>query len=649
MIADISKVADFSSKVNSYSHEAKVNKWLAEQSAVAAEQPGLGADYLAPRRRRPRVDPSLLDWKKLTGEENVSVINRATGKKLTGTKAPTLKRLGQWLMDNPMYDVDPKWAELVKERGNLTHDLHKRLPGAGKKGPGRPPLLASPNGSTTSVSSANLATSIANSLPFPSLAGSGLGSLNSLNSSLLSGLSLGQFDPKNNPLLLPFGGMTNMNALGGLGNMNLFANLAGLGIPGLGGMEAPTEALSSGGKKSSHGKEGRGSSSNSNANAKPPVSSSASSSATSIPSSTSQFPFFFPNPSLLYTPLGLGGLNPFSLQPGMSSAYDTLAQQCGLLNGNMGGGSGKSSKSGRASATTTTTSSSSKARSSTSNIPLQQLLLPHDTHLLESISKVTGGLDPSGLLKGSGSSKKDDKRKALESLRAVLPPDFGPSKSSKRPDLSGLPADFSKFLENPGTSSSSKRSKEQEMKEALEHLSKTSAELYARTLTADDVKAMTSLSSMAALGASSSAAASSSSSSSKRGRESTSSVKDVVPENLTVEVAPASLLLDEPPAKRVKEDVPSGSTRGSSNVGMDVGVDIEALLPPSTVVKSSLASGCAGDTSASSAGDDKLGGGLDSGGDEPAGKSHQSPGAAEDAPESSGKKGGGESLFYVFI
>lgn len=46
------------------------------------EQP-LCADFLsAPRRRRPRVDPTLLDWKKLTGEENVSVINRLTGKKV---------------------------------------------------------------------------------------------------------------------------------------------------------------------------------------------------------------------------------------------------------------------------------------------------------------------------------------------------------------------------------------------------------------------------------------------------------------------------------------------------------------------------------------------------------------------------------------
>lgn len=86
MIADINKVADFSSKVNSYSHEAKVNKWLAEQqNSIVPEQP-LSADYLsaaaaaASRRRRPRVDPSLLDWKKLTGEEIKSMMNKLNGK-----------------------------------------------------------------------------------------------------------------------------------------------------------------------------------------------------------------------------------------------------------------------------------------------------------------------------------------------------------------------------------------------------------------------------------------------------------------------------------------------------------------------------------------------------------------------------------------
>ena len=35
-----------------------------------------------PRKRRPRVDPNKLDLNNLTGEENVSVINRETGKKV---------------------------------------------------------------------------------------------------------------------------------------------------------------------------------------------------------------------------------------------------------------------------------------------------------------------------------------------------------------------------------------------------------------------------------------------------------------------------------------------------------------------------------------------------------------------------------------
>lgn len=79
MLAEINKVTEYS-KIGAYSHEAKVNKWLAEQTAITEQ---LSAEYLnAPRRRRPRVDPTLLDWKKLTGEENVAVINRMTGKKV---------------------------------------------------------------------------------------------------------------------------------------------------------------------------------------------------------------------------------------------------------------------------------------------------------------------------------------------------------------------------------------------------------------------------------------------------------------------------------------------------------------------------------------------------------------------------------------
>lgn len=422
-------------KVNSYSHEAKVNKWLAEQSAALNEQT-LGSDYLSTRRRRPRVDPTLLDWKKLTGDENVSVIHRSTGKKLTGPKAPTLKRLGQWLMENPMYDIDPKWSELVKERGNLSHDLQKRLPGTSssnanassnsgnsKKSTGnRPPLLSSPTGSTSSVSSANINTSLASNLSFPSLTNAAAG-LSGLNSNLLSGLSgLGQFDPKTNPLLMPFAGLPNMSALGSMGglgnltNMNLFANLAGLGLPGLSGMEGLTteaQQTSSSSSKSnkttnsSGGGGGGGSGGVSSKQQKPQEAHSSSKSQAASASTTNPFPFFFPNPSLLYTPLGLGALNPFTLQPGMSAAaYDSLAQQCGLLNGNLTtsaspNSSSKTTKtsSSRPSSTTTSTTSSSaqspskRTPSTSREAQLHNLLLPPETQILESISKAASNLD----------------------------------------------------------------------------------------------------------------------------------------------------------------------------------------------------------------------------------------------------------------
>lgn len=450
MIADLSKMADFSSKISSYSHEAKVNKWLAEQTSLIPEQP-LASDYLtAPRRRRPRVDPSLLDWKKLTGDENVSVINRLTGKKMTGNKAPQLRRLAQWLVENPMFDVDPKWAELVKERGNLPHDLQKRVPAnERKKGPGRPPLLSSPPGHQPSVSQPNLGTSVASSIPFPSLATAGLSGLSAagLNpSSILSGLSLGGFDPKNNPLLLPFSGMPNMSALGsmsGLGNLNnmnltnsLFANLANLGLPSLAGMDGSDLGVVASGSATKSKNRKPTDAERSHSTTKPPPVSSASS---SIPSSA--LPFFFPNPSLLYTPLGLGGLNPFSMQPGsMSSAYDSLAQQCGLLNGSLGvsgvststsassstrTGSHKTQSTSRATTVTSSspsnTSSHRHQRSSTRDIldraqqqQLQQLLLPHDTHLLESLSRVHSA---ESVFRNEKRSRESDRKESVDPLR----------------------------------------------------------------------------------------------------------------------------------------------------------------------------------------------------------------------------------------
>jgi len=64
-------------------------------------------------RRRPRVDPSKLSIDQLTGDENVTVVNRNTGKRITGAKAPTLRNLQDWLIRNPGFDVDAKWAHIV--------------------------------------------------------------------------------------------------------------------------------------------------------------------------------------------------------------------------------------------------------------------------------------------------------------------------------------------------------------------------------------------------------------------------------------------------------------------------------------------------------------------------------------------------------
>jgi len=74
-------------------------------------------------RRRPRVDPSKLAIDQLTGDENVTVVNRNTGKRITGAKAPSLRELHEWLIRNPGFDVDAKWAHIV-HRAVSIHLFH---------------------------------------------------------------------------------------------------------------------------------------------------------------------------------------------------------------------------------------------------------------------------------------------------------------------------------------------------------------------------------------------------------------------------------------------------------------------------------------------------------------------------------------------
>lgn len=418
---------------------------------------------------------------------------------MTGNKAPPLKRIANWLQENPQFDVDPKWAELVKERGNLPHDLQKRLPSLDrKKGPGRPPILASPPTSQAAAAAAaaaaaslsstasSLPTSLASNLPFSSLA--------SINpTTLLSGLSMSNFDPKTNPLLLPFAaGMPNMNALSGmsgLSNMNFFANLASLGMTGaLAGMDG--NSLSGGdhtigSNVASSTGSGTASGSTSNPNVKSSKNrktdnasgsgggsgiggggssnNSKTPSVSTASSLSSSLPFFFQHP-MLYTPLGLTGLNPFSLQSGsLPPTYDSLA----LLNGGLGITSSSSvntttasrhktstSGSGRSTMVTSSNVSSSpstgqrqSSSSSRSATPHSQFQLPSEGHLLDSLTKSR-----------SGDSKSNRSRDIDSSLRSLM---------------SGMSP-----LSMHGFGGDGKKSKEQEILENLN--SKFSTEMFAR-------------------------------------------------------------------------------------------------------------------------------------------------------------------------
>lgn len=431
--------------------------------------------------------------------------------------------------------------------------------------------------------------------------------LQGLNPNFLSSLpQLGAFDPKN-PLFMPFAGMQALAGMGGLGgNMNLFANLAGMGMDpqalaamlaasgaNLGNLDGTSsrslgKSSSSGGNSKSRKSESstsqqlqqqqlqqQSSSASSqsgqqqSSSSKTPTSSSsaaaaaASSAAAMSAAASSAFPFYLPN-NLLYSPLGLGGINPYS---GMS-AYDQLAQQY-LLNG-VGLSSGattststsspstsnvgsrqsntKSSSSrntslqGSSQNQTSSPSGSSKHRSSMSSsaaareaAQLQNLLLPHDAHLLESLSRVTG-LDiaqssrgssdkkssrggDSGMLSSSMSSKdlERERKKIMENLsRSGFPPDLaamqafaqgklpssmgGGSSSSKNSkdqmsQLPPIPPELSQALFTEmaaqaaaaaaaasGSSGGSKRAREQEMKDVFEQLSKSQVELFARNL-----------------------------------------------------------------------------------------------------------------------------------------------------------------------
>ncbi|ESN89899.1 hypothetical protein HELRODRAFT_116695 [Helobdella robusta] len=92
--------------------------------------------------RKMRLDPMRLTLNDLTGEENVTVVNRNTGKKISGMKAPMLMDLADWLLKNQGFDVDSRWHSLIRQLHNFPEELYDRL------------LEPSPSSSTT-TSTAN--------------------------------------------------------------------------------------------------------------------------------------------------------------------------------------------------------------------------------------------------------------------------------------------------------------------------------------------------------------------------------------------------------------------------------------------------------------------------------------------------------------
>lgn len=560
--------------MKSYSHEAKVNKWLAEQANVDTRRRGL----------TPRLSP----------DEHVPVVHRVTGKRLAGHKAPQLKHLAQWIAENPMYDIDSKWTEGIKEHVKLPQDVrsqrHSPMQPAssiGERKKGRPPTLDSSSANVLS-SSAHLNQSLSGLNPallaslsslsafdpktlaatLSNLTGFDPKLLNTFDPKLLSSLS---FDPKNNPLLNSFSSMPNL--LGNMAGGNIFANLAGLGLPGFSSldMNSLSNASISGDKSKSR---------------KPAEMQSPSTSK----SSNQQFPFGFPNPNMLYPQLGLSGLNPFGMHSGVSSTYDAL----GLLGSNIAASSGASSMqshgSSRASTKTTTPRSSTVVSNSSASrqqkvsdrqqtSQMSQMHMTPDPYLIESLSKQAMSYE--SLMRmdkrsrdsevhettATDLSKTDKKKLPYDALRSHVPPEFAAVQEKLlKGDKKDI--DISKMLLEQmasGALSASlvssneiKKVKDNE-KDCYDKISKSSSDYLTRPLTADDRVSPISLAH-------------------KRSHEEMT----CEPENLALQSTEIN------PAKKSKDSSADHILNVNKQAEHSGEMDLEDLIAPSTVIKTGM-------------------------------------------------------------
>ncbi|XP_067933470.1 chromodomain-helicase-DNA-binding protein 8-like [Watersipora subatra] len=117
---------------------------------------GLSAGSDRKGRRSKHDTPELTESQlaSLTGAENVPVIHRETGKKITGSKAPSLLLLQPWLEKNSQYDVDSKWAPVV--RHILPDHLKSRIY-TDKKKRRREEASSSANSASSSIAAAQAA------------------------------------------------------------------------------------------------------------------------------------------------------------------------------------------------------------------------------------------------------------------------------------------------------------------------------------------------------------------------------------------------------------------------------------------------------------------------------------------------------------
>ncbi|KAK8737028.1 hypothetical protein OTU49_004766 [Cherax quadricarinatus] len=135
--------------------DAKVDKWLEQHQGLLADSSRSSKEV-----KRRKIDFTAMDWSQFSGDEHISVVNTSTGQRMSGQEAPKLKYLAQWLMEHPNYDVDPQWADVVKERATASGflaDLKKLASAEKKHSSSRTSLLSSVSnylqGSTSSGSS----------------------------------------------------------------------------------------------------------------------------------------------------------------------------------------------------------------------------------------------------------------------------------------------------------------------------------------------------------------------------------------------------------------------------------------------------------------------------------------------------------------